>query len=238
MVQGALENGKIPYVGCDTHASAICRDKSILKAVAQELNIPTLPFVRLISDEGVDFAIRQVETGLDYPVFVKPCRLGSSIGASAANNRNELISALKYGFSLCDRLIAEPCLTHKREIECAYFGAGGREIFSHPGEILFDGTYGYEEKYNRGTRLSVRADIPDFTVQAVRDYSRRLVRALGVRDLSRIDFFLCGEELYFNELNSFPGFTDGSLYAKMIEAAGLSETELFDRLIRGAVARG
>ena len=238
VVQGALENGKIPYIGCDTSASAICRDKSILKAVAEGLGIPTLPFVRLLSCEGIDFAVRQVEASLHYPIFIKPCRLGSSVGATAVRDRSELILALKFAFSLCDRAMAEPCLTVKRELECAYFCADGREIFGFPGEILLEGTYGYEEKYTRHTGLSVRADISDAIAHTIRDYSRRLTRALGIRDMSRIDFFLSGEELYFNEINTFPGFTEGSLYAKMIEAAGVPEAELFDRLIRRAIRRG
>lgn len=237
VVQGALENFKIPYIGCDTSASAICRDKSILKAVAEGLGIPTLPFVRLLLCEGIDFAVRQVEASLDYPIFIKPCRLGSSVGATAARDRNELISALKSAFSLCDRVIAEPCLIEKRELECGYFAADGREIFSFPGEILLEGTYGYEEKYTHHTCLSVRADIPTALAHTIRDYSRRLTRALGIRDMSRIDFFLSGEKLYFNEINTFPGFTEASLYAKMIEAAGVTEAELFDRLIFTAIGR-
>lgn len=238
VVQGALENARIPYIGCDTSASAVCRDKSFVKTQAEWLGIPTLPHLLVFADEGADFALRRAEGEIGYPAFVKPARLGSSVGASAAYNRCELTRALSSAFSLCERVIIEPCLTEKRELECGYFSADGRELYTYPGEILLGGTYGYREKYLSGdTRLSIRADLHTEIADSIRDYSRSLVRALGVRDISRIDFFLSGERVYLNEINTLPGFTEGSLYAKMIEAAGVPLTELFGRLIRKAIDR-
>lgn len=237
VVQGALENAKIPYIGCDSPASALCRDKAIVKTVANSIGVPTLPHLLLLREEGVDFALRRAEESLCYPMFIKPCRLGSSVGASSAYDRDELINALKVAFDLCSRVIIEPCLTDKRELECGYYSAMRREIFSYPGEILLSGTYGYREKYVSPAGLSVRAEISTETADAIRDYSRRLVRALGVRDLSRIDYFLSGERIYFNEINTMPGFTDGSLYPRMMEASGVPESELFEGLIRTAQAR-
>ena len=237
VVQGALENARIPYIGCDTSASAVCRDKSFVKTQAVWLGIPTLPHLLVFADEGVDFALRRAEGEIGYPAFVKPARLGSSVGASAAYNKFELTRALSSAFSLCERVIIEPCLECKRELECGYFSAGGRELYTHPGEILLGGTYGYKEKYLTDTRLSIRADLSREIADSIRDYSRSLVRALGIRDISRIDFFLSGERIYLNEINTLPGFTEGSLYAKMIEAEGIPLTELFGRLIDKAMAR-
>ncbi len=237
-IQGALECARLPYVGCDTSASAICRDKSIVKTVAARLGVPTLPFVSAIKCEGVDFATRRAEESLSYPMLVKPARLGSSVGVGSACCRDELRQRIKDAFELCPRLLIEPFLQTKRELECGFFAARGREILTFPGEILLEGTYGYEEKYHDDSvRLSIRADVEREHAEAIRDYSRRLVRAVGVRDISRIDFFLSDGRIYFNEINTMPGFTDGSLYAKMIGAMGISEGELFSRLVESAIAR-
>ena len=237
-VQGALECASIPYVGCDVMASAICRDKAILKAVASDADIPTLPHVLLLRDEGVDYAIRACEEMLRYPMFIKPTRLGSSIGAAAVSTRRELVSQITIGFTLCARLMAEPCLTEKREVECAYYSGGGREIITHPGEIRVSGTYGYEEKYRGGAEVVTRADIPEVTAELIRDYTRRLVRKCGIRDISRIDYLLRDGEIYLNEINTMPGMTAASLYPAMLEGAGIPTGKMLSGLIDSAVARG
>ena len=238
-VQGALECAGIAYVGCSSFSGAVCRDKAIVKTVAQSLGMPTLPYLLILRAEGIDYAVRRAEETLCYPMFVKPTSLGSSFGVSAAEQRRELISAITVAFTMAERVIIEPCLTHKRELECGYLSGVGKELFSCPGEILCQGTYGYDEKYTSGkTGLAIRADLNEGISEAVREYSRRLVRALGVRDLARIDFFLSGERLYFNEINTMPGFTEGSLYPKMIEACGISEGRLINGLIENAIARG
>lgn len=239
VVQGALECHNIPYVGCDTSAGAVCRDKSFVKIIAKSLEIPTLPFVSLFRGEGLDYAVRRAEEKLNYPMFIKPARLGSSIGASAARSQRELVSALRLAFSLSERAVAEPYLSDKRELECGYLQVKGKEIFTNPGEIKIKGVYGYDEKYLSGdTELSIRANIGYEICEDVREYSRRLVRALGVRDLSRVDFFLSGDDLYLNEINTMPGFTEGSLYPKLIEAAGITPNRMVDMLIEGAMTRG
>ena len=237
-VQGALDVASIPYVGCDVSGAAVCRDKVFVKTIAQHIGIPTLPFLLTLRDEGIDYAIRQAEERFTYPLFIKPTSLGSSVGASAAESRRELISALTVAYAFAERVMIEPCLTDKRELECGYLGVKGKELFTNPGEILCEGFYGYEEKYSCDrVALAIRADLSDRQSEAIRDYSRRLVRALGVRDLCRVDFFLSGDEIYFNEINTMPGFTDGSLYARMIEAYGISEGRLFGLLIDNCISR-
>lgn len=239
MVQGALECAKIPYVGSDYKAAAVCRDKYFTKTVAERLDIPTLPYLLLLESEGVDYAVRRVEKSFDYPIVVKPTCLGSSVGVYMAGEKESLHRVLKKIFNISNRVIAEPYLEGKRELECGYFSTKGKELFTNPSEILCDGIYCYEKKYlTHGAELAVRADLEPSICEAVREYSRRLVRALGVRDIARIDFFLSGGRLYFNEINTFPGFTDGSLYARMIEAVGITEKELLSRLIHNAIERG
>ena len=236
-VQGALDCVDIPYVGCDTLAGAVCRDKVFVKMIAEKLSIPTLPYRLILGREGIDYAVRVLEESLSYPMFIKPARLGSSLGASAAETRRQLISALTLAFTMVDRVIVEPCLTYKRELECGYFSVKSKELFTNPGEILHKGTYGYDEKYLSGeVGLAIRADVSDEIRDAVREYSRRLVRALGIRHLARVDFFLSDDgRLYFNEVNTMPGFTHSSLYAKMLEAEGIPKSEIFPRLIESII---
>lgn len=237
-VQGALECADIPYVGCDVSAAAVCRDKVFVKTISRHIGLPTLPYLLTLRAEGIDYAVRQAEECFSYPMFIKPTSLGSSVGACAAESRRELISALTVAFTLTERVMIEPCLTDKRELECGYLGVKGKELFTNPGEILCEGLYGYEEKYSSDrVALAIRADLSDPHSEAIRRYSRQLVRALGVRDLCRVDFFLSGDDIYFNEINTMPGFTDGSLYARMIEAYGISEGELFSLLIDNCLSR-
>ena len=239
IVQGALECAGIPYVGCDVAAGAVCRDKALVKAVAQSLGVPTLPYLVAFREEGVAYALRHAEEELCYPMFVKPTSLGSSVGVAAADTKDELRSALEGAFALSRKVIIEPRLIHKRELECGYFSTKGKEIFTNPGEILCEGLYGYKEKYTPGcARVAVRAELSDDLCQRVRDHSRAMVRQLGIRDLARVDFFLSEGEIYLNEINTMPGFTDGSLYAAMIGGHGICESRLIELLISGAVARG
>lgn len=236
MVQGALECVKIPYVGSDYRVAAACRDKALVKAVAKSLDIPTLPFTLIIKCEGADYAVRRAESHFRYPMIVKPTCLGSSIGVCSANTKESLRQAVNKVFKISDRAIIEPCLTVKRELECGYFGTKSKELFTNPGEILLNGMYGYEEKYiSPDVKTAVRADLGAEITERIREYSRRLVRALGVRHLARIDFFLSGGEIYFNEINTMPGFTEGSLYAKMIEGSGISEGALINMLVESAL---
>ena len=235
-VQGALDCSEISYVGCNTEASALCRDKSVVKAVAKSLGIPTLPHILALRGERTRDIIAKCEREIGYPAFVKPTSLGSSVGASEANGRRELFSAIRRAFELCDRIIIEKCLSPKRELECGFLSIKGKELFTKCGEVLCNSFYSYDKKYSSPEiKVCPVAEVGCEINRKISDYSRMLVRALGVRDLSRIDFFLSGEELYFNEINTMPGQTSGSLYPKMIEAAGIPTGRLVNLLIEEAL---
>jgi D-alanine-D-alanine ligase len=228
VVQNALTLAKIPYIGCLGPVGAICRDKYVVKAVARSLSIPTLPCTLIRRGE---------ETyDLTLPVFIKPCGLGSSVGAMAARDEKELKRALENAFRYTDRVIAEPYLENKRELECGYFSVKGKELFTNAGEILSNGSfYDYESKYGGGTRTATVADILPEINDKIKEYSARLVSALGVRHLSRIDFFLSGDNLYFNEINTMPGFTAECLYPRMLLTSGIDIPEMLDLLIGDAL---
>ena len=221
VVQSALALGKIPFIGCTPTVGAVCRDKFTVKAVATSLGIPTLP-ARLIS--------RDDEIAL--PCFIKPTGLGSSIGASPARDEGELQFALEKAFRYTDRVMAEPYLEAKRELECGYFSVKGKELFTNAGEILSNGGfYDYDSKYGGGVGTATVADISPEINEKIKEYSARLVAALGVRHISRIDFFLVGEDIYFNEINTMPGFTAESLYPRMLAEYGIDVPKMVEMLI-------
>ncbi len=236
VVQGALENAKIPYIGCAVCAGAVCADKSLTKLIAERLGIKTVPWILAEGQED----ILKSENALGYPVFVKPCTLGSSVGASMANNREELALALKEALRLDRRVIIEKYLHRPRELECGYFKDKCKEIFTNPAEIICKKDfYDYSSKYidGEGTALSPVADVGESIKQKIKEHSASLVRTIGVRDLCRVDFFLHDGELYFNEINTMPGFTPDSLYPEMLAMAGVQPSELIEGLIENALIR-
>ena len=236
-VQGALDCADIPYIGCDAVAGAICRDKFVVKAVADSLSIPTLPAFLAVRTADTRKIIALAEEKIGYPAFVKPTSLGSSYGAGRANDRRELFMALKNAFRLSERLLIEKALTDKRELECGFLSVKGKELFTNPGEILVDGTYDYNKKYLPGkTQIRTVAEVEPNIAERIKEYSKMLVRALGVRDFSRIDFFLSGGELYFNEINTIPGMTATSLYPKMIEESGITLKKALSLLIEARIS--
>lgn len=231
-VQGLLASCSLPFVGSDTRASAICLDKAATKALAEALGIPTVPW-RLLTG-GEDY------TDLELPLFIKPTGLGSSVGASPAHSREELIAAIRSAATLGGgRVLAERLISPIRELECAYFSAQGEEIVSYPGEILCDGFYSYERKYSaEAAGTSSRADVSRELAERMREHTRRLCQTIGVRHLARVDFFLSGEALYLNEINTMPGMTASSLYPRLLLGAGISPAEAINRMISDAIAEG
>ena len=169
-----------------------------------------------------------------FPIFVKPTNLGSSLGASVARNECELADALERAFSLSDCVLAESFIEGVRELECAYFEHKGKQYFTNIGEIHHGGSfYGYDEKYSsRQTKIAL-ADIDAELSERIREYSRALVCALGIRQLSRIDFFLSSDgKLYFNEINTMPGLTAASMFPFLVRDTGFSVGEIFLGLLR------
>lgn len=231
-VQGLLSSCGIPFVGSDARASAICLDKAATKAVAEALGIPTVPWRLLTGGENF--------TDLELPLFIKPDCLGSSVGASPARSREELSLAIQNAASLGGgRVLAERLVSPRRELECAYFSAQGEEIVTYPGEILCDGFYSYERKYStEAAGTSARADVTRELAERMSEHTRVLCRAVGVRHLARVDFFLSGDELYLNEINTMPGMTASSLYLRLLDGAGISPAEAINRMISDAIAEG
>jgi D-alanine-D-alanine ligase len=203
-----------------------------------------LPIARFLSFTQADTpAFDGAVAELGCPVFVKPARLGSSVGISKAGTREEFAEAIGEA-SRHDRKILVEEYVRGREIECGVLeGEDGSLIASLPGEIVPSnrhGFYTYEAKYldEEGAAIKVPADIPPEVRDKVRKLSIEAFRALGCEGLARIDFFLREDgKLIVNEVNTLPGFTNISMYPKVMESVGISYSELVDRLIRHALKR-
>ena len=238
VIQGALEAAHIPYIGCDVFSSAVCADKAYTKSIASSVGISTAKWVVEYGkdEESKRRARHAAEEKFSYPMFIKPSRLGSSIGASAVMCAHEFdaayLSASKYG---CGVLIEE-LIPIEYEIECAYLSAGGKHLFSADGTVKTDGTaYSFKEKYVGG-RLRAEKDSRHPYKAEIERISHLLVDSLGIRGIARIDFFVTPRgEIFFNEINTMPGMTERSLYPSLTESMGLGNGEFLDLLIRDAV---
>jgi D-alanine-D-alanine ligase len=237
-VQGLLELLDVPYVGSGVLASALCMDKVLFKELMAHHRLPQVGYVAV--QEGVlDGTVERIEA-LGLPCWVKPARLGSSVGIVRVGESRELEGALRTAFAHDPRVIVEATATGL-EVECSVLGPTSAPEASGPGEIALlkgDGWYDYEAKYAEGgMELIVPPRISDAAVEQVRSLAVEAFRLAGCSGLARADFFVDGDTVLLNELNTMPGFTPTSVYAKLWESDGLPYPELVDRLVRIAVDR-
>lgn len=232
-VQGVLEWLDIPYVGSDVLASAVCMDKLTLKRLFAQRGIPQVDFVAA-GEEG--WRERCEQMGL--PLWVKPSRLGSSVGISKVETLAALDAAVELARHHDPRVIVEAS-AHGREVECSLLGNAAVEA-SLPGEIVAHGDwYDYERKYSEGgMELVVPAPIADEQADRLRELAVSAFQFAGCAGLARCDFFVEPDgEVLVNEINTMPGFTETSVYAKLWEASGIPYADLCDRLVQLAVER-
>jgi D-alanine-D-alanine ligase len=231
-LQGLLEMAGVPYVGADHAASAICMDKDLFKAVMRDQGIPATRNVTLRNGATP-------ENPFGYPVFVKPARLGSSVGISKAHDEQELRAAVELAFRHDEKVLVEEFVSG---IEVEVGVLGNREPFaSLVGEIVVTHNewYDYEAKYDEGEmHLEIPARItPDQTVR-VQQLAVQAFVATECEGMARVDCFVADDgEVLLNELNTIPGFTSTSVYAKLFEASGIPYAELLDRLVGLALER-
>ena len=237
-IQGALEAAGISFVGCGTTAGALCSDKAYTKIIAEREGVPTAPWVlggEPPTPEYIQKIKRQAELSFGYPMFIKPACLGSSIGASRVCSGEEFASAYIGAAEHGERVLVEKAIRVQKELECAVFISKRKQMFAKIGSIsLHGGFYDYGAKYLSCSDAKVFAEsnLEPSAEGAVLHFSRALVPALSIRQLSRIDFFLTDTgEVIFNEVNTLPGFTDISLYPRLIEGCGFSPAELVTRLL-------
>ncbi len=231
--QGLLEWLDLPYVGSDVLASAVCMDKLTLKRLCAEREIPQVDFAGVEEDGWQE---RCEQMGL--PLWVKPSRLGSSVGISKVERLEDLEPAVEVALRHDPRVIVEAS-AEGREVECSLLGNEEVEV-STPGEVIALGDwYDYEHKYSEGgMELVVPAAIPEAQTSRLCELAIETFRLGGCSGLARCDFFVePGGEVLVNEINTMPGFTETSVYAKLWEASGLAYPDLCDRLIQLALER-
>jgi len=241
-VQGLLECLDVPYVGAGVLASALCMDKVMFKEVMAHAGIPQVEY-RAVREESFaserDRVLAEV-SGLGLPVFVKPARLGSSVGIARVLSADEMPGALASAFEH-DSLAIVEAAARGLEVECSVMG-NDDPIASQPGEIVLGageaGWYDYEAKYSPGgMRLVVPARVPDRVCERIQEIAVEAFRLSGCSGLARVDFFIEGERVLLNELNTMPGFTTTSVFAALFEASGVAYAELLDRLVQLAFER-
>ena len=234
-VQGLLELAGVPYVGAGVAASALAMDKDLFKSVMRDNGIPVTRNVTLREGDAV-------EHPFGYPVFVKPARLGSSVGITKVREPDEVEEAVALAFRHDEKVLIEEFVDGV-EVECGVLG--NREpIASLPGEIVSHGFaapdwYDYSAKYDEGGMdLIVPPRLPDEAIERVQELAVRSFVASECEGMARVDFFVRdGGEVLLNELNTIPGFTATSVYAKLFEASGLPYPQLVDRLVGLALER-
>jgi D-alanine-D-alanine ligase len=250
-VQGLLETLDVAYVGAGVAASAVCLDKVLFKQLMSALGVAQVAHVGVRAERFMrsrEHAAAELAklTGLGLPVFVKPAHQGSSVGIAKISGEEQLAGALEAAFAH-DRLAIVEASAPGIEVECGVLGVldggeqrGGDPAFaSEPGEIRFAGDfYDYGSKYSPGAmELRIPASISAGAREQVRELAVRVFEATGCEGLARVDFFVDGERVLVNELNTMPGFTPTSVYAKLLAASGLPYPELVDRLCRLALER-
>ncbi|TYC63633.1 D-alanine--D-alanine ligase [Rhodobacterales bacterium] len=239
--QGLAEVACVPFAGCGIAGSANALDKDLAKRLFLQAGLPTAKSLTIFSDAAPSFA--ELEEALGLPAFIKPARQGSSVGVSKVSSQADYEAALQEGFRHDSKLLAEEFIDG-REIECGVLEEETGALFvSRTGEIApseLHGFYSYDAKYvdADGAVLKVPSELPAEIEDRIRDLALRAFRALGCDGMARVDFFLTADgRILINELNTIPGFTDISMYSKVMAVSGISYPEVIDRLVLHGLAR-
>ena len=244
-VQGLLSLMNVPFVGSGVLGSALGMDKIATKMVFAQAGLPQVKYVAVNRSQVYSSPCifpklcDDIEAQLDYPCFVKPANLGSSVGIAKVRSRQELEAALDNAASYDRRIVVEAGV-NAREVECAVLGNDNPKV-SAVGEITFDSDfYDYETKYTEGAaQLHIPADLPPAIAEQIQEMAIKAFLAVDAAGLSRVDFFYVKEtgEVFINEINTMPGFTATSMYPSLWENTGVAFPQLVDRLIKLAVER-
>ncbi|MEO8476297.1 MAG: D-alanine--D-alanine ligase family protein [Actinomycetota bacterium] len=241
-IQGLLELADVPYVGAGVLGSAVGMDKAVQKVLFEAAGLPVVPWavVREPEWEEDPEGVGARAEALGFPLFVKPANLGSSVGISKAHGHEEFGPALAEAFRYSRKAVVERGVSPIREVECAVLG-NDDPVASVVGEIVPQGHefYDYEAKYLDvdGARLLIPADLPPAVSDRVQRAAVTAFHAIDCWGMARVDFFVSGQDLWINEINTIPGFTAISMYPKLWQASGLSYPDLIARLLDLAVER-
>jgi len=240
-VQGLLECAGVPYVGAGVLASALCLDKAAFKRMMSQAGLPQVRYEVVTQAEWSTARSAALERAVTvgFPSFTKPAHLGSSVGISKADSAAELEPALELALAHDPTALVEAAAIG-REVECSVIG-NDKPVASEPGEVVTVGGdwYDFDSKYTAGgMELRVPAPIEPAQLERVRRIATDAFRESGCAGLARVDFFVTDDgRVLLNELNTMPGFTETSVFAKLFDASGLAYVELLDRLLGLALER-
>ena len=242
-LQGLLELANVPYIGAGVLSSAVSMDKAVAKILFTARGLPQVNY-QIVTGNQWDMNARtiatQIAAELSYPLFVKPANLGSSIGVSKVANKSQLSLAVERAREFDEKVIVESGVPHVREIECAVLGGDTPEV-SVPGEIMPSGEfYDFHAKYfDKNSKLEIPANLTSTQTESLQSLAVEAFRAVEGYGMARVDFLLSGKDgtVYLNEVNTIPGFTTASMYAKLWEASGIGFVKLLDRLVDLALTR-
>ncbi|MEK7471303.1 MAG: D-alanine--D-alanine ligase family protein [Patescibacteria group bacterium] len=235
-MQGLLKLANIPFVGPGVLGSAVGMDKDVTKRLLQDAGIPIGKFTTFKFGDKINFSKAKKELGL--PLFIKPANMGSSVGVSKVRNEKEFKKGINEAFKFDTKVIIEEFIDG-REIECALLG-NDTPMVSIPGEIIANQDfYSYDAKYiDEGSVAEIPAKINKKIIKRIQELAIKTFQALNCEGMSRVDFFLKKNgDIFVNEINTIPGFTDISMYPKLWETSGISVSKLLDRLIELAIER-
>lgn len=233
-IQGLFEMFNIKYVGCNTLSSSICMDKFYTKLVLENVGIKQSKYICIkeLNNKYYDnynfkeIDIDEIINYLKFPIFIKPCNSGSSIGINKAKNKNELIEYIDYAFKYDNKILLEENIDG-REIECAVLG---NEV-SRIGEIVSNDFYSFDSKYEDKSEIIIPAKINKKLEKKIKFKALKIFNILSCKTISRVDFFIKGKDIYLNEVNTMPGFTEISMYPKLWEDTYGSISNLLDEII-------
>lgn len=242
-MQGLLQLAGIPFVGCDSTSSGVCMDKAVTNAVCDTVGIKQAKWCSFTKYDYTKDKALCLDTAINelgFPIFVKPANAGSSVGITKAENREQLEKGFEIALKEDKKVVLEEFI-NGFEVECAVMG-NDEPVAAEVGEVLSaEDFYDYDAKYNNpDSKTLIPASLPKEKRDAVREQAVRAYKTLGCEGLSRVDFFVDKQsgEILLNEINTIPGFTPISMYPKLFEAAGVSYSEVIDRLINLAFDRG
>lgn len=243
-IQGILEFAKVKYIGCNVLSSSIAMNKSISKKIVSSKNIPVVDYITLNKKEYTKFTKEDSEKYFNmlyqkfkFPIFTKPNAEGSSYGAKKSNNVTELKHNIEYAFTFDENVLIEKYISNRKEIECAVLENNENLIISTPGEIISaNEIYDFNSKYiDKNSTCIIPANIEANISNTIKEYSKDIFKMLELRGMARIDFFVSNKKIYFNEVNTIPGFTKISMFPKMLIHNGISYQEIIDILIQNAI---
>ena len=236
-IHGLLKFTKKPLVGCGIIGSALGMDKIMMKTIFSNLKIPQVNYLVFqhedINDKKVkNKFINEILNKLNFPVFIKPCNSGSSLGISKVIDESGLLQALEKAWEIDPRILVEEGLEVK-EIECGIIG-NSKLLTSEIGEVKYDNDwYDYDSKYNSNSKITIPAEIDSKITKEIKEIAIQSCRALNIFGFARVDFFIekSSNKILLNEINTIPGFTKNSMFPMLWEASGLKIEQLVAKLV-------